>query len=60
LWPLLVPLILAIHSPAKLCAVDGNEAVGRVYTLTLSGVMREGRPSYRNAATMDGSQLPSD
>ena len=43
--------VLAIHSPAKLFAVDGNEAVGKVYVFTLSGVMSEGRPSYRHAET---------
>ena len=44
-------MILAIHSPVKLFAVEGKEAVGKVYTFTLSGVMREGRPSYRYAET---------
>lgn len=44
-------MILAIHSPVVLFAVDGKEAVGKVYTFTLSGVMREGRPSYRYAET---------
>ena len=37
-------MILAIHSPVKLFAVDGKEAVGKVYSFTLSGMMREGRP----------------
>ena len=32
-------MILAIHSPVKLFAVDGKEAVGTVYSFTLSGMM---------------------
>lgn len=44
-------MILAIHSPVKLFAVDGKEAVGKVYSFTLSGIMREGLPSYHYAET---------
>ena len=44
-------MILAIHSPVKLFAVEGKEAVGKVYSFTLSGMMREGLPSYHYAET---------
>ncbi len=44
-------MVLAIHSPVKLFAVDGVEAVGKFYSFTLSGMMREGVPSYHHAET---------
>jgi hypothetical protein len=49
-------MILAIHSPVMLFAVEGKEAVGKAYSFTLWGVMRERRPSYGYA---DAKVIPA-
>ena len=40
-----------VHSPVRLFGVSDVEAIGKVYSFTLSGVLRDGRPSYHYAET---------